>query len=59
VGDGLYGGREEPGLTRFFLHARSLEVTHPSTGARLRVEGPLPPELQAVLSAHGLSLPSA
>lgn len=57
VGDALYGGRTEPRLGRFFLHARSLEVTHPSTGARLKVTSPLPPELRAVLEAHGLSAP--
>ncbi len=54
VGDTLYGGREEPGLARFFLHARSLEVTHPLTGQKLKVESPLPEQLRAVLEAHGL-----
>lgn len=54
VGDALYGGRDEPGLRRFFLHARSLEVTHPLTGQKLKVESPLPAELAAVLKAHGL-----
>jgi 23S rRNA pseudouridine1911/1915/1917 synthase len=55
VGDTLYGGREEPGLSRFFLHARALGFTHPDTGQRLQVESPLPPELSAVLQKHGLS----
>ncbi len=54
VGDALYGGRAEPGFARFFLHARSLEITHPVTGQKLKVESPLPPELAAVLKAHGL-----
>ncbi len=54
VGDSLYGGRAEPGLNRFFLHARSLQVTHPTTGSKLKVESPLPEELAAVLRAHGL-----
>ena len=54
VGDALYGGRELPGFSRFFLHARSLEVTHPTTGQRLKVESPLPPELSALVKAHGL-----
>lgn len=49
VGDTTYGGREEPGLTRFFLHASSLGVRHPVTGKFLRVESPLPEELGAVL----------
>lgn len=54
VGDALYGGRAEPGLDRFFLHARSLEITHPVTGQKLKIESPLPAELAAVLRAHGL-----
>jgi 23S rRNA pseudouridine1911/1915/1917 synthase len=54
VGDALYGGREEPGLGRFFLHARSLLVTHPVTGKPLVVRSPLPPELGAVLDRLGL-----
>lgn len=52
VGDTLYGGPEEPGLTRFFLHAVSLGVRHPTTGDFLRVESPLPPELARVLDAR-------
>ncbi|HYH99106.1 RluA family pseudouridine synthase [Hyalangium sp.] len=55
VGDALYGGRQEPGLSRFFLHARSLGFTHPLTGKAVHVESPLPPELTAVLQKHGLS----
>ncbi|EAU66959.1 ribosomal large subunit pseudouridine synthase D [Stigmatella aurantiaca DW4/3-1] len=55
VGDSLYGGREEPGLSRFFLHARALGFTHPETGQRLQVESPLPQELAEVLRHHGLS----
>jgi 23S rRNA pseudouridine1911/1915/1917 synthase len=56
VGDALYGGPEEPGLGRFFLHAVSLGVRHPTTGEFLRVESPLPPDLAKVLDRH---LPSA
>lgn len=55
VGDTLYGGVEEPGLSRFFLHAASLGVTHPVSGKLVRVESPLPPELSRVLD---LRLPS-
>ena len=58
VGDALYGGRPEPGLSRFWLHASSLAVTHPKTKQRLKVTSPLPPELQAVLSAHAIRLPA-
>lgn len=52
VGDALYGGPAEPGLTRFFLHAASLAVQHPVTGQRLFVESPLPRELASVLDAR-------
>lgn len=54
VGDALYGGREEPGLSRFFLHAQALGFTHPVTGKKLHIESPLPEELTAVLREHGL-----
>ncbi len=56
VGDTLYGGRAEPGLGRFFLHARSLGFTHPRTGKRVYVESPLPKDLTGVLEAHELPL---
>ncbi|MGV3621718.1 MAG: RluA family pseudouridine synthase [Archangium sp.] len=49
VGDALYGGAEEEGLGRFFLHAASLGVTQPVTGKMVRVESPLPAELSRVL----------
>ncbi|MDY7225365.1 RluA family pseudouridine synthase [Hyalangium rubrum] len=58
VGDTLYGGREEPGLTRFFLHAQVLGFTHPVTGKQVKVESPLPADLTAVLQQHGLTRPS-
>jgi len=59
VGDTLYGGREEPGLSRFFLHAKSLGFTHPVTGQRQQVESPLPGELAAVLQKYQLPVPGA
>ena len=59
VGDTLYGGREEPGLGRFFLHAKALGLTHPVTKQRVRVESPLPQDLLSVLERHQLSVPSA
>lgn len=52
VGDTLYGGAEEPGLTRFFLHAVSLAVRHPVSGEMVRVESPLPAELTKVLDTR-------
>ena len=53
VGDALYGGRSEPGLGRFFLHARSLELVHPS-GQKIRVESPLPADLLGALERLNL-----
>ncbi len=52
VGDTLYGGAAEPGLTRFFLHAVSLGVRHPVSGEMVHVESPLPPELTKVLDTR-------
>lgn len=57
VGDTLYGGREAPGLGRFFLHARSLGLPHPETKRPLHVTSPLPAELRAELERLGLPLP--
>jgi 23S rRNA pseudouridine1911/1915/1917 synthase len=59
LGDVAYGGRPLPSLGRLFLHARSLEVTHPSSRRRLRVESPLPAELSAALDTLGLRAPGA
>ena len=61
--DALYGGtKREKKLTpshplaravcamgRQALHAASLTLTHPSTGARMRFEAPLPPDFAAAL----------
>jgi 23S rRNA pseudouridine1911/1915/1917 synthase len=50
VGDAAYrGARSTVALTRPFLHAGVLAFDHPVTGARLRFEEPLPPELDSVL----------
>ena len=38
-----------------FLHAWRLELPHPTTGAPLRLEAPLPPELEEVLSRANLA----
>jgi 23S rRNA pseudouridine955/2504/2580 synthase len=45
------------GLKRMFLHAFRLEVPHPVTGAPLRFEAPLPPELVEVLGRANLDPP--
>jgi len=59
VGDVLYGGRPFSGLPRFFLHARSVSLRHPATGAALHVESPLPEELQQALAAANLQPPES
>jgi hypothetical protein len=38
-----------------FLHAWRLELPHPTTGERLRLEAPLPPDLTQVLSRANLA----
>jgi 23S rRNA pseudouridine1911/1915/1917 synthase len=52
VGDLTYGSthaHRQPVLNRQFLHAYQLIFTHPTTGATLELEAPLPPDLQNVL----------
>lgn len=49
VGDFLYGTQDGRLPQRFALHACHLEVTQPMTGARLCLDAPLPPELEALL----------
>jgi len=65
AGDKRYGDfpfnravRQRWGLKRMFLHAWRLELPHPVTGARLRLEAPLPPELVEVLSRANLPGPA-
>lgn len=49
VGDPVYGGNRQPLiLSRPFLHAWSLEVSHPASGELLHFEDPLPEELEVV-----------
>jgi 23S rRNA pseudouridine955/2504/2580 synthase len=56
AGDEKYGDKESGdalkafGLRRMFLHAHSLEFTHPGTGKRFKMEAPLSDELNAVLA---------
>jgi 23S rRNA-/tRNA-specific pseudouridylate synthase len=38
-------------LDRTPLHAASLELLHPSTGAPLRIEAPLPADMQGAIAA--------
>lgn len=54
--DAKYGHEEfdhdmrEKGLKRLFLHAASIEFTHPKTEERIKIEAPLEPSLEKVLS---------
>ena len=50
AGDRLYGARAAD-YGRFFLHAHRIAVRQPSTGERVTVEAPLPPELERWLQA--------
>jgi 23S rRNA pseudouridine1911/1915/1917 synthase len=52
VGDVLYGGPEIDGLSRHFLHASQIELTHPADqDRRLRLTSSLPDELRRLLHA--------
>lgn len=45
VGDALYGVAAPPGAPdRLYLHASAIELALPSSGGKLRLEAPLPPE---------------
>jgi 23S rRNA pseudouridine955/2504/2580 synthase len=64
AGDRRYGdfgfnreARARWGLRRMFLHAWRLEIPHPVSGAPLRLEAPLPPELMDVLGRANLEGP--
>ena len=52
VGDDKYGDFElnkrlaKQGMKRMFLHAWKLAFVHPASGERLKLEAPLPPELE-------------
>ena len=52
------GAKQRWGLARMFLHAWRLELPHPITGAALRLEAELPPELQEALSRMNLTAPA-
>jgi tRNA pseudouridine65 synthase len=60
IGDANYGKgplnralRERYGLARLALHARGIELTHPSSGRRLAIEATLPDDLRAPLVRMG------
>jgi len=45
--------RDQYGLDRLALHAAALAFDHPATGARVRFEAPLPPDLREPLARMG------
>lgn len=45
----LMKSEQKPSLKRMFLHASSLEMSHPATGESIRLEAPLTNELSAFL----------
>ena len=53
--DSKYGHEEfdsemkKQGLKRLFLHAASIEFTHPLSNERLKIEAPLEPSLEKLL----------
>ena len=53
VGDVLYGVPEEELITRQALHAVSLGFYHPVTGEAMKVEAPLPEDMQQLLEKLG------
>jgi len=64
AGDKRYGDfnynrtlKQRWGLSRMFLHAWRLELPHPITGVRLKLEAPLPKELVEVLGRANLAAP--
>ena len=63
AGDDKYGDFElnkalnREGLKRMFLHAWRLQFDHPSTGERISLQAPLPPELQKFIDHVRTSAP--
>ena len=50
VGDTVYGRPQPPQPRRQFLHAAHLEFAHPTTGAMMAFDAPLPPDLATFLA---------
>jgi len=61
LGDSRYGGAAQAGglsAPRCLLHAQALELAHPRTGQPLRVEAPIPEDLQRFFTAAKLAPPT-
>jgi 23S rRNA pseudouridine1911/1915/1917 synthase len=55
-GDALYGGPPSP--SGHWLHASAVELPHPATGARLRIEASLPADRLALLERYSMTASS-
>jgi len=55
IGDRIYGNATDE-FPRQALHAWRAAFAHPVSGRQIRVEAPLPPELQSLLVELGLPL---
>lgn len=49
--DSLYGGEPLPGLSRHFLHASEVALTHPASQQQLTLRAELPADLASALAA--------
>lgn len=61
LGDARYNGAPAAGglpAPRCLLHAQALELHHPGTGQLLRLESPVPEDLQRFFAAAGVTAPS-
>jgi 23S rRNA pseudouridine1911/1915/1917 synthase len=61
LGDARYGGAARAGgveAPRCLLHAQALEVGHPRLGTPLRLEAPVPEDLQRFFTAAGIVAPN-
>lgn len=61
LGDARYGGAPKAGgipAPRCLLHAQALELHHPGTGRPLRLESPVPEDLQRFFTAAGVAAPT-
>lgn len=49
LGDTLYGGREDPLMTRQALHCRALSFRHPFTNEAVTIEAPFPDDFRELM----------
>lgn len=53
VGDLVYGGKNDLGVTKQLLHAKELAFTHPTTGERKVFEAPMPDDMLSTIDKFG------